>query len=155
MTQGTTQEAYATLLRDHIGPALRALGFKGSRGAYTADRREAFVNLGFQRSAFGDRTRADFTINVTVAPVAEWNAARAAHPVLGRRPAASGFYLPHLFGTGAWQARIGHLMPDGRDHWWMLTPESDVRALAEEVITALTAFAVPAIEAHLPRNPDM
>lgn len=152
MTDRTTQEAYVELLRDHIGPGLRAIGFKGSRGAYTADRRGAYVGLGFQRSAFGDREHTSFTINITVAPVAAWNAARAAHPGLGVRPAPSSVYLEHLFGTNSWQARIGRLVPKGGTHWWTLTPQTDVGVLGLEVVETVRAFALPAIELHLPES---
>lgn len=153
----STQEAFATLLRDHVGPGLRQLGFKGTRGAYAADRNGAYVNLGFQRSAFGDRDLQRFTINVTVAPIDAWHAARTTHPFLPQRPAASAIYRPQLFGLQIWQKRIGHLMPDGTDHWWRFSTSSDLWALSAEVIDTIWDYALPFIEAQLtaPRSSDI
>jgi hypothetical protein len=149
MTAGTSQEAYATLHRAYVGPALRSLGFKGSMGRYTADRPDAYVTLGFQRSMFGDRAEALFTINVSVVPIDAWQAARATNRWLPARPAPSAGYGPRLFNGSIWVSRIGLLLPERHDHWWKLTPATDLGALSTEVIAAITRGAMPAIEAQL------
>ena len=41
----TAQEAFAALLRDHVGRALRAMGLRGSAGAYLLPLAEEVVGV--------------------------------------------------------------------------------------------------------------
>lgn len=145
MTPSTAQEALAALLREHIGPKLRALGFKGSGAAWTADRPGVLVGLGVQRSVHGTREQTEFTINVTVVSIDAWNALRIERPYLPARPAANTRY-----GPAVWQRRIGSLMPGGRDRWWTIGPTSDLGALADEVADPISEHVLPAIEGVTP-----
>ena len=144
MAPRTAQDAFAELIRDYVGPTLRRLGFKGSGGSWTADRPGYFVALGFQRSVWGDRLETRFTMNVTVASIDVWNAARESRPYLPARPAPNTVY-----GSDIWQRRIGDLLPGHRDHWWTINPGSDLAALARDVTAAIAAHAVPAIQRQL------
>ncbi len=145
MAFATTQEAYASLLRDHIAPALRLLGFKGSGASFTADQEGVLVNLGFERSRWGDRRETLIAVNLTVASIDDWARARTAFPFLPSRPATNEGYLEHLFGTGAWQDRVGSLMPGRRDRWWTLRTSTDLASLAEEIVSAIRDYGMPAI----------
>lgn len=144
MAFATTQEAYTSLLRDHIAPALRSLGFKGSGASFTADRDGVIVNLGFERSRFGDRRETLIAVNLTVASMDDWARARESFPFLPPRPAPNEGYLEQ-FGTGAWQDRVGLLMPGGRDRWWTLRTSTVLASLAEEIVSAIRHYGIPAI----------
>ena len=137
----TAQAAVAGLLRDHLGPRLRALGFRGSGATWTADRPGFLVGLGVQRSVHGDRMETELTINVTVVSIDAWRALRAERPYLGPRPAPNTRYGPVV-----WERRIGMLMPQARDRWWAVRPDSELPRLADELAAAVAEFALPAIE---------
>jgi hypothetical protein len=148
----TTKEAFASLIRAHVSPALRSLGFKGSGGIYAADLPTIYVIVGFQRSAWGDRRHTDFTVNLTVASIASWEGARATHPVLPARPSPNVGYMDSLFGTDAWQSRLGFLMPEPRDRWWSLSPDTNLPRLSAEVVAAIRQYGLPAIEEQVARR---
>ena len=141
MAQASAQAALGELMRVHLGPRLRALGFKGSGASWTRDRAGFLVCLGVQRSVYGDRGVSEFTVNVTAVSIDAWKALRGERPYLPARPAANTRYGPVV-----WQRRIGLLMPEGLDRWWTITSTSDLPALAEDVADAIAEHVLPAIE---------
>lgn len=143
-TPATAQDALTVLLREHVGPRLRALGFKGSGASWTADRPGWLVSLGFQRSVHGTALDTEFTVNVAVASIEGWNARRQAEPYLPVRPAPNTRYGPSV-----WHRRIGALQPGGQDRWWAITPRTGLASLAGEVTAAIADHALPAIEEHI------
>jgi hypothetical protein len=52
------------MLRDEIAPELRAAGFKGSRQSFDLPSESHWAVLGFQKSAWSDRQRVTFTVNL-------------------------------------------------------------------------------------------
>jgi hypothetical protein len=44
--------------------------------------------------------------------------------------------------------RIGRLMPGKRDHWWEITPKSDVDRVAPQVTKAVTELGLPFLDRH-------
>ncbi len=98
----TAQDAYGALVKDHLSPALRELGFRGSGGSYGLPEAEHWALLSFQRSVCSDRDEARFTINVLVTSKAAWSHLRDQREYFPIKPLASTFY-----GTSIWQRRIG------------------------------------------------
>jgi hypothetical protein len=145
----TTQDYYTTLIRDHISPALRQLGLKGSGGTYVLPDATHWAIIGFQRSIFGDRHEQKFTINLTVVGREEWVAARSTKPYLPERPSPGTFY-----GNWVWGRRIGELMPSAQDHWWWFTPGTDLDSLTTEVIAMIREYGLPAMRARLAAPDD-
>jgi len=137
------QEAFRILLRDHLAPGLRALGFTGSGSAYRLPIPDAIALLGVQRSRHDDRERVSFTVNLTAGPATTWEAARRAYPFLPERPAANTRYP-----GGLWHGRLGMQLPDRRDQWWELDADTDLAALAAEVATAVRDHGMAALRAH-------
>jgi len=39
--------------------------------------------------------------------------------------------------------RIGHLYPDNLDHWWKITPQTNIKHIAEEVVAQITDVGIP------------
>jgi hypothetical protein len=140
-TIASAQDAVGELLRTHLGPRLRALGFKGSGASWSADRPGFLVGLGVQRSVHGDRRETQLTINVTVVSIETWTALLQERPYLSARPAPNTRY-----GPAVWQRRIGLLLPERSDRWWSVGPDTDLAALAEDVAGAIAAHVLPAID---------
>jgi hypothetical protein len=141
----TAQDAYTSMMRDRIAPALHEEGFRGSGQVFTLPSKSHFVLLGFQRRRVSDRQRVLFTVNVSAIDRIAWATAAAEKPALGDRPDANTFY-------GAWaaQARIGQLLPDPEgDKWWEVTPAASLDPLADDILGALTSYALPWLRAHL------
>jgi hypothetical protein len=138
-----SQEAFRLLLREHLGPALRELGFIGSGSAYRLPLPNAIALLGFQRSRHNDRERVSFTVNLTAGPATAWEAARRAYPFLPERPAANTRYP-----GGLWHGRLGMQLPEPRDVWWELAPGTHPETLAAEVIDTIREHGMPALRAH-------
>jgi hypothetical protein len=151
MTVMTAQDAYAALLRDHIGPALRSIGFRGSGGAYTLPHPEFWVRIGVPSSAWNTRDKVSFTLNVTVIPKDGWERLRRRFPgISAAQPQANTAYDAPSLGDnpGFWQTRIGQLLVPPGERWWTLFPDSDLIALSHEVMVAVRDGALPAIAAR-------
>ena len=129
---GPIEDAYRTLMRDLVAPALRELGFVGSGTAYRLPIPGAIALLGFQRSRWNDGDRLSFTANLTAGPEAVWEAARREHPFLPERPAANTRYP-----GGLWHGRLGMQMPTAQDLWWEVRRDTNLAALADEIIAAV------------------
>lgn len=141
---GSAQQRCAVLMRDLLAPALRELGLKGSGGTFVLDDPVSWAIVGFQRSVRNDRSRVQFTINLTVVGRAAWADARRSHPYLSARPA------PNLrYGNPTWQQRIGILLPSGVDTWWAVDSGTDLDGLTREVIAAIRDHGLPAMRRQL------
>ncbi len=94
-----------------VHPHLTLLGFKRSRNAFRRTVGECIQGIEFQTSAH-QVLNACFTINIGV------DFPEVRRIAVGLLP-SSGPGTLGLHGTGA---RIGMLMPGGRDHWWEVVP---------------------------------
>jgi len=140
----TAQEAFAALMRDHVGPVLRARGLRGSAGTYVVPAKDHWASVGFQRSVHSDRSAVAFTVNLTVASKHAWAEMRTRLPYLPGRPAPNTIY-----GASIWQHRIGRLLPSGEDMWWTVGPKTNLSSLAASVVGAIETYALPAIRSRL------
>jgi uncharacterized protein DUF4304 len=141
MGRRSAQEAFGDLMREHIAPGLRRLGFKGSGRIYQIPDEERWVQLGIQRSLRSDAREIRFTINVAMVGRRAWDAARHEHPYLPKRPSPNVRY-----GDYVWSKRVGTLMPAGNDHWWRITPETDLAKLARDVLTMVSKHVLPPLQ---------
>jgi hypothetical protein len=112
---------------------------------------------GYQRSARTWRRVGATCVRVVNAQGSAWNTGAE-----GRFTLNLGLYFPALAPLVGWgrvaerptepecqvRMRIGYLLPEGLDHWWIVTPDADVSALAIEVRTAWEHFGAPWLEAH-------
>jgi hypothetical protein len=153
MTTGETPEApdasrkLAAMLKDRVAPVLREMGFKGSGQNYHLPVPDHYALLGFQRARFGTRHDVLFTINLLACSYADWAALVEKRPHYAPKPILSAPYEEPV-----WSQRIGHLMPENLDHWWQVLDDTDMEALAAEVIGVLREYGVPALRAHLPES---
>jgi hypothetical protein len=144
MPSVTAQESFRAMLKDHVSPALRAQGFQGSGGTYVRPSDSHWVLLGFQRSTSSDASAVKFTVNCKVVRRDVWDEMRQQVSYLGDKPTPT-----MSAGPFEWDRRLGELMPQGDDTWWWLRPEDDTARLAAEVIAAIQAYALPAMNAQV------
>lgn len=125
------------MVRDQIWPALKALGFKRTRYNFhrAVGRNWEVVNL--QKSAYSDRDDLRFTVNLAVG----LDRTRDDRWAEGKRPPE---YKCQL------RMRIGDLLngPDSRDLWWDLDRETDHAQLGDAVVSSITTYGLPWLEAH-------
>lgn len=136
-------EVYRALMKDHLAPGMRELGFKGSNGSFVRPSPRHWVTIGFQRTPYGSAEGTSFTINLAVTSKEVWARKRAESPVLGERPSANTFDID----GSQWTARIGDVLPGGADRWWAVRPGRPDPALVDEVLDAIRSYAIPALDA--------
>jgi hypothetical protein len=137
------QDRFRELVRDHLGPSLRSMGFSGRGQEFVLPDARSWILLGIQRSRWNDRRDCEFTIQLTVVDKTVWEELRTRHGY-GERPYSTRWYGPRL-----WQTRLGDLLADGRDVWWHVHPDSDVEPLGRELMAAIERYALPAIRDHV------
>jgi Domain of unknown function (DUF4304) len=135
-SQSTTRQAIAAISRDYCRPLLRPHGFKTRGNGFWRETDGLLQDIGFQASMWGDSRSGRFTINVGVT-----------HPemyaLFVRRPA------PKNPSSAQWPItqRIGFLMSDKHDHWWIVDETTDIPTLGKDVASILEAAALPFLEA--------
>lgn len=132
------------MIRDCLSPRLRALGFKGSGGAYEWPSESHWAIVGVQASQFSSAAGVKFTLNYQVVRRDAWDEARRDRTYLGVRPKPNS-----IAGSFVWHARIGKLMAGGENKWWSLSPSTDAEAIAAEVAAAVENYVVPSIQREL------
>ncbi len=138
----TAQETYQAMVREHVTPRLRELGFRGSGSVYSLPDDRAWRLLGFQRSVSSSRQLVRFTVNLTLADKAAWRALLPTHPWIGSRPTGNvGDYglPPDVVEV----ARIGSLIPGEDDVWWELHVSRPTQPLANELVHAIERYGLP------------
>lgn len=138
------QARYKLLIDQHISPRLRAKGLTGSGGRYQLPSASHWSLLGFQKSAYSDRSSVKFTVSVTVVSRAEWDERVAEKRHAGKRPSALTRYNGIDSGS-----RIGALAGI-EDKWWLIEEDTDINALAIEVLGLIDTFALPWLRANTP-----
>lgn len=136
----TAQDAFDALLRDHIAPRLRELGFKGSGQRYELRDPQIHAMLGFQKAQISNADAVKFTVNVGSVARQAWKQFREERPHLPEHPSPNIFY-----GGPVWQQRIGPLTPEGDDLWWWLEADSRPQDAAAAVLDAIERYAIPAL----------
>lgn len=137
----TAQDEFKTLLKNHIGPRLRDLGWRGSGANWLRPHRIHWVLLGWQKSRDSTAASVEFTGNLSVIAKDAWDAENVPH---GRRPERPSPTTSWMVG---WERRIGQLIPGtAGDRWWFVRPGDDLEGIAREVVGAMTTYGIPAID---------
>jgi hypothetical protein len=143
LAMGAAQTAYKEMLRDIVAPVLRAEGFKGSGGKYELPDLRSWALLGCQTSDSSTGQVSKFTVNLQVIDRMAWEEARMEWSWLAVRPSPNVKYR-----VGSWDTRIGHLLPEHRDHWWHLAAGDNPMTVANQVLEALLTWGIPALRAE-------
>lgn len=141
----TAQDEFRSLVKDHLGPRLRELGWRGSAAAWVRPHLTHWVLLGWQKGRYSTAASVDFTAHLAVMSKDAWDAENIP---AGRRPRtpASG-----TLGWGVgWQASIGMLVPGtAGDRSWHVRPGDELAAIAGEVMRDVVTHGLPAVEREL------
>jgi hypothetical protein len=125
----TAAAALRETLISSIWLSLKPRGFK-RRGANFHRPAEDVVHLiSLQSSRSGTRDSARVTVNLAV-----WC------KILDDTGAAPSVWTAH------WRKRIGHLMPANTDLWWSLPSDRALDEAATEIVGALEAYGLPALD---------
>jgi hypothetical protein len=124
------------VIRLDLGVRLRRHRYrKHARTLYAqGDQQIKLVNV--QASQWNTGIEGRFTLNLGV----HWP---QIHEILERAPLGR---FPKEYECTPCSIRIGHLMPDGRDHRWQLNPATDPASLAEEVGLSWEHYGHPWLE---------
>ncbi len=145
----TEQERFQAMLRDHLAPALRTLGLRGSGRRFVLPDEGEWRLVGIQGSRWSTATSVGFTANLVVADKGEWARYRAEQPGVASEPSA---IARDRVGR---MVRLGHLLPVGQDHWWELTSGVRPDVLAAEVADAIARYGLPWLGGEIPREPGV
>jgi hypothetical protein len=142
----TSTEALDELVRVHLHPALRELGFRRrGRTWWRGEPATGWVLLALARWRYNDASRVQFSIETVVWPVGTWETEGEISPSAARRS------RPEVTQSAPLSGGPRELLPDrygGRDWPWLVQRES-AAGLADEVVQYCTGHAVPIAEQHL------
>lgn len=71
-------------MKNQVAPMLRANRLVGSNGRFSVKSETHWALLGFQKSAYSDRSEIRFTVNLLVVRRDEWNELVLSSPTTGR-----------------------------------------------------------------------
>jgi len=141
----TAQAALRTALRDLVGPAARAAGFKGSVATWrSANSHGDWAVVNVQSSSWSTAESLRCVINLAVAPAPWLDWVREQRGSLPKSINESlGLYRDRLHPAGT---------PAGADGWWQVSSDSDARAAAADMVTQLADHGWPALTRLLNRH---
>lgn len=130
------------MLGQHITPVLKKAGLARAGSTYFLNQEGNWGLIAFQRSARSTSREIVFTVNLGVASarLLAFEGSDAS-----QRPRIEKCH---------WQERLGFLMPEPRDRWWVLKEQTDVLALGKEILTAIETNGIPAVR-RLIRDQDL
>lgn len=108
---------------------LRPVGFRKKGADFIRELREVIHFIGLQSSQSSTSTCLRATLNLSI-----WVHA-AAEP--NQEPDSL---------SAHWRQRIGMLMAERSDHWWVISSEEETQAAAEEMCRALREYGLPALD---------
>ena len=145
MLMGRAQDRLDAMLKEHVAPELRRLGFKGSGQAYSLPDEQCYASLGFQKGKWNSAESASFRVNVSVVNRLVWQEWERPRPAKPPSPNTS-------YGEPVWWQRIGRFLPGDGDVWWTVSDDTNVEGLANEVVRAISDAALPAMVAEMERQ---
>ena len=143
--QDRAQDVFSRMLREHVAPALRDRGFRGSGQTFELRDARFWAILGFQRSRHSRADELEFTINVAVVAKDTWEELRGRVPKLGKRPAPS-----DVIHAGA--LRLDQVAPDAPEAWWLVRPDTDPRQVATGVLATIADHVLPWVHSRVGRG---
>lgn len=127
------QEAYRTIV-SAAGATLRPFGYRRRSDTFRRQAERNYTLVNFQRSRTDTRDEVKFTINVAAESARLWRFWR--NEDLTQPPPAY---------QCVWQERIGLLLPQRQDHWWLIEEDTPLEPLQQEIQQVLVETAVPAL----------
>jgi hypothetical protein len=132
----TARTLFTEGLRDHLAPALRALGLTGWRHSFSLPDEEHWALLGIELGA-DDDLLVRYTVTLSITPKAAWPG-----PAVRPDPTVA-------TGLESWRSRIGALMPVGEDVWWQVAPGPRWLVGVEDTVAAVRHYGLPELRHRL------
>jgi hypothetical protein len=134
------QEYRKLLITEYLAPCLKRHGYKKKNYLFFKQHPDVVKLISIQNSSMTIPETCNFTINLGLYfPEVAQHYPAALIP--GQAPDSG---IPRRAELGQVDIRIGHLIPnDYRDRWWLLLPDSDWKAVAEEVTAAVETYGLP------------
>jgi hypothetical protein len=130
----TARTLFAEGMRDHLAPALRAMGFTGWRHTFALPDEEHWALLGVELGAADDRI-VRYTVNLGLTRKSSWSDGR---PGRALRPDPNA-----VTGLESWRAGIGSLLPVGGDVWWQIAPGPRWAVAVQDTVAAVRHYGLP------------
>jgi hypothetical protein len=145
----TAQDALKAALRDHLGPAARRHGYKGSAPNWRKSSPVgdwAVVNV--QSSSFSSADHLRCVVNLAFAPEPwlRWQAERLGTGMPKSVSESLGLYRERLHPDGT---------PEGTDGWWDVTDDESASAAVEGMVAQLDRAGWPVLETMFSREAMM
>ena len=116
-----------------LAPSLKQAGFRRSGMTFYRQNGEALQVVNVQSNRWNSNESGSFTINVGV------DFAEVAKLMPGYLPMSA---TPKEY-CCILRIRVGDLMPAGKDHWWAITPKTNVEELSAELVGIWTSNIEP------------
>ncbi len=142
----TSAAALDALVRDHLDPGLRQLGFRrAGRTWWRGEPSSGWVLTALARWRYNDASRVQFSIETVVWPVGTWETEVAFSPAAARRS------RPEVLQSAPLSAGPRELLPEryGDRDWPWTIQRQPTEGLVEEVMHYCTEQAVPIAENQL------
>ncbi|MCU7824014.1 DUF4304 domain-containing protein [Kitasatospora sp. DSM 101779] len=130
----TARTLFAEGMRDHLAPALRAMGFTGWRHTFALPDEEHWALLGIELGVADDHL-VRYTVNLGLTPKSAWAADRSRRAL---RPNPNA-----VTGLESWRTGIGGLLPVGGDVWWQITPGPRWAVAVQDTVSAVRHYGLP------------
>ncbi|GAB7182287.1 hypothetical protein ATKI12_2118 [Kitasatospora sp. Ki12] len=128
----TAHELHARGLREHLAPALRALGLTGWRRTFSLPDDTHWVLVGLVERPAADRV--PFTFGLSLVRRTDW----AVAGLPGHRPDPRVRHDVEI-----WRARIGEVLPVGEDVWWEVLPGRRWQLPLDDAVAAVRHYGLP------------
>jgi len=125
-----------TVVDRSLAPLLKQAGFHKKSTHFSRKDGEALQVINVQSSQWNNVSSAKFTLNIGV------HFARVAGMLYGTDPMPS----PPKEVFCLLRTRVGMIMPAGTDHWWIVTPDTNVDAVSTELSSAWSDCISPWLE---------
>lgn len=142
----SAQGWFKLMVRTSLAPGLATLGFVGSGHVFRSKVDDYWTQVSLHQSEGGFLHRIRFTVDLGVVQRNEWDEQLRVRPYYPARhqPASN---------NAGWSARIGELVTVGGfpigDLWWELDAGRPFESLADEIVSAVRTFGMPAMSEQI------
>ncbi|WP_183352958.1 DUF4304 domain-containing protein [Geomonas silvestris] len=132
MKKSPASQAIDSIIQESVSPLLKVEGFHKTARSFCRPQDDFIQVINFQSSVWNTPSSGQFTVNLNIVfPFY--------HQMLTNTP------YPKNPGSAApiFSRRIGLLMNERKDHWWVVTTDSDLSLIGREVAETMSTIGVP------------
>ena len=130
--------AFTTLLKDMVGPELKEHGFSKKGPTFYLWCKDNWGLINFQKSSSSTNESITFTVNLGV----------ASSRLLKFFSSVKETGKPSIWDCH-WRERLGILLPEHNDKWWVLYRETDLESLHNLLSRNLRELVIPEIARYI------